>query len=286
MNTGKLFLSLLLFTALASCRPKPIDIEIPQQDARLVISASCINESTVVVAAAYSVTSLRNLEDTSEQGPVPKDMLVDSAIVTIAGAGQLPDTLTSVSSGIYGSRSLKLHPGIKYTLTVIDLKKNAAATATTVYMPKAEVESVTPEVIRYAEDTVIKLHVRIKNAQPGDRYFMSYNTLAQARELVLEPVSSLTSFSPKRIELFEESATDRVITKTLLLDAMPRDTLAIHIGRVDQHYYKFLDAYKRTGYLINQVTGEPINLPTNISKGFGYFALYRPERRLINLSEY
>jgi hypothetical protein len=167
MHTGKLFLFLLSFTAFASCRPKPIDIEVPQQDAKLVISASCINESTVLVAAAYSVTSLRNLEDTSGQSPVPQDMLADSAIVTIAGAGQLPDTLSRAGRGIYISRRLQLKPGIQYTLTVIDLKKNAAATATTEYMPKAEVESITPEVIRYAEDTVVKLHVRLKTFNPA-----------------------------------------------------------------------------------------------------------------------
>ncbi|MCD6062780.1 MAG: hypothetical protein K0R82_691 [Flavipsychrobacter sp.] len=286
MNTGKFLLPLLFATALTSCRPKPIDIEVPQKDPKLVISASCIDEATVLVATAYSVTSLRNLQDTTAQGGIPQDLLADSATVTIAGVGQLPDTLARIGRGIYGSRSLQLQPGAKYTLTVIDHKKNAAATATTVYMPKAEVENITPEVIKHAQDTVVKLHVRIKNAQPGERYFMSYNTLSQARALVLQPVNSLQSFEPRRIELFEDGARDGVITKTLTIDAMPKDTLAIHIGRVDQHYYKYLDAYKRTGYLINQVTGEPINLPTNITDGYGYFALYRPERRIINLGEY
>ncbi|WP_276131951.1 DUF4249 family protein [Polluticoccus soli] len=285
MNTAKLFLPVLLFAALTSCRPKPLDIEVPQQESKLVISASCINESTVLVAAAYSVTSLRNLEDTS-QDVVPQDMLADSAVVTIAAAGQIPDTLERVGKGIYGSRTLQLQPGVRYTLTVIDKKKNAAATATTTYMPKPEIEEVTPDVIRHEQDTVVKIHVKIRNVQPGDHYFMSYNTLDQARALVLEPVSSLQSFSPKRIELFDDGAHDGVITKTITLNASPSDTLVVHIGRVDEHYYKYLDAYKRTGYLINQVTGEPINLPTNISKGFGYFALYRAERRIFDLSRY
>lgn len=285
MTTGKLFLSVLLFTALASCRPKSIDIEVPQQDPDLVISASCVNESTVMVAVAYSVTSLRNLEDTS-QGPVPQDMLADSAVVTIAASGQLPDTLLRVSRGIYGCRTLQLQAGVRYMLTAIDKKKHAAATATTTYMPMPEIEEVRPEIVRNEQDTVVKMHVKIGNVRPGDRYFMSYNTLAQARELVTQPLSSMQSFSPKRIELFEDGLRDGIITKTLTLDAHSNDTLVVHIGRVDEHYYKYLDAYKRTGYLINQVTGEPINLPTNISKGFGYFALYKPERRLIDLNTY
>jgi hypothetical protein len=287
MNSTKLLSAIALFSLLTSCRPKPLNIEVPQKDHKLVVSASCISASTVLVAAAYSVTSLRNLEDTSQgNDPVPQDLLADSAVVTIAGAGQLPDTLLQLSPGLYGSSTLHLQAGTRYTLTVVDRKKNAAATATTIYMPKAEIESITPEIIKNAADTVVKLHIRIKNVQPGDRYFMSYNTLAQAREVIAQTLVSLQSFSPKRIELFEEGVSGGTITKTLTLEAMPADTLVVHVGRVDEQYYKYLSAYKRTGYLINQVTGEPINLPSNLSDGYGYFALYSPERRVLDLKKY
>jgi hypothetical protein len=100
-------------------------------------------------------------------------------------------------------------------------------------------------------------------------------------------MSSLQVFEPKRLELLTDAdAKGDIIDKSFELLVSPSDTVVVTVGKIENHYFKYLDAYKRTGYLINQLTGEPINLPTNISGGFGYFSLFVPQRKVFNLKEY
>ena len=76
------------------------------------------------------------------------------------------------------------------------------------------------------------------------------------------------------------------LTQQYTLKLSPRDTLIVQVARIDEGYFKYLQTYKRTGYLINQLTGEPINLPTNIQTGYGYFAIYKPHRYVFALQKH
>ena len=285
------FLFAVIILILPGCKPKPIDIAIPQQPETITISSVALNDHTIAVAAGYSVNSLANLEDSLQnenRQSIPKGMLLDSAIVTISENGQIPYTLTQVSTGVYGSRDIKLREGVQYTLSVIDQKKNIAVTSSTCFVPKPQLDKVYPELIRNSSDTITKLHVHLKDVKAGEHYFMFYNTARNTRAYFMGSdmsMASLQAFEPKHLELFTPG-TGGQIEKVFTLSVKPDDTLNVTIGRIDDSYYKYLEAYKRTGYLINQITGEPINLPTNINNGFGCFSLYVPERRLFNLRDY
>lgn len=280
-----------VFLSLVGCKPGPLDIAIPQRPETITISSVALNDYTVAVAAGYSINSLVNLEDSLEQNDgqrIPKEMLLDSATVTISENGQIPFNLTQVSTGVYGSRDIKLKEGVQYTLSVIDHKKGIAVTSSTCFMAKPHVEKVYPEVIKSVTDTVTRLHVHLENVKAGDHYFVFYNTATDARANFMGSnmsVAALKTFEPKHLELLTADEGDK-LEKTLSLSVKSTDTLNVTIGKIDDAYYKYLAAYKRTGYLINQLTGEPINLPTNVNAGFGYFSLYVPERKVFNLKEY
>lgn len=275
----------VMLLLMAGCKPKPIDIDIPQQQSKITVFTSCLNDSTIVVSAGYSITSLQVAEDNTDNWQRMKDLLVDDAIVTMTGTGQVPDTLEKVVSGIFRLRNKYLNAGGQYQLMVADKKKNIIATAATTYMPKPDIESIAPEIIRNTSDTIIKLRLRVKNVGGGSWILISYNSGMQAKEQAKVKLNSFLSFSPKRIE-FIEGNNEGIAEGVFTLPVSAKDTLAVHIGRIDDAYYRYLSAYKRTGYLINQMTGEPINLPTNIRDGLGYFALYTPEKHVFDLNKY
>src|SRR5690349_2385832 len=123
---------------LVSCKPKPIEIEVPQITGAFSISSYCPDEHTVYVSASYSVSSLMQAIDTTTIGELAsasKDLILDSAVVMLRSAGREPDTLRKVSAGIYSRKDLHLIPNETYTLTVYDCRKGAMATATTTYLP-------------------------------------------------------------------------------------------------------------------------------------------------------
>ena len=276
---------------LAGCRPKPLDIDVPQTGGTLAISSACIDDHTVYLSAGYSVQSLARILDTTalkDGGGIPREMLVDSAIVTIRAEGALPDTLQMIAPGLFGSRKLRLVPGTRYTLFALDRKKGQTITAVTTYFPRAGIDSLVPELRPGSRDTIVRLQLRLRNATPGSQYFISYNTPEHMRQNGAKlpySTSALYSFAPKQIELITAKTVgaDGIFECAVPVKAAVRDTLFVQLGQIDGAYSDYLAAYKRSGALINQLSGEPINLPTNILKGFGYFSLYEPAIRVIDL---
>jgi hypothetical protein len=59
----------------------------------------------------------------------------------------------------------------------------------------------------------------------------------------------------------------------------------VALSNIPKGYYEYLAAYKRSGNLLSQLTGEPVNLPTNVQGGYGYFALTKPSIKTVILQE-
>lgn len=281
----------MLATTLYSCRPKPLDIEIEQTPPMLTLSSAAPDNHTVLVSAGYSITSLLNLNDTVNGSvKIPKEMLLHDAVLTITEAGGERDTLFAISDGLYGSRNLLLEHGATYTIDVYEKNKGHIATATTTYQALPEVTYSDPRLKRIKGDTTVTIDVDIKNAREGEYYFISYNTTALARKQLAQKtmdVSTLASFTPKQLTLINGTTHQNGnLEKKITMQVNSNDTLLIQTGRIDRAYFDYLTVYKKSGSLINQLTGEPINMPTNIIKGFGFFSLYAPVRKIFYLANY
>lgn len=285
MNSKHTLSALALLAIISSCRPKPLDIEVPQSNPKVSITSVAYDNHTVFVSVGYSASSM-TISDTSVNHPssLPAEMQLDSATVIVSCEGK-NDTLHKVRPGLYGSRTLNLNYSNRYTLIVIDHKYNSTTHSTTSFIPKANIGEVTT--YRAEADSLVDLNIEIKDANAGKQYFVSYCTAKQMKEAAkgdVKKLKDIQAFEPKRLELLSGSeAKDNVIKKVIRVKAEVRDTLIVQIAQIENAHYKFLQAYKKTGYLINQLTGEPINLPTNIEPGFGYFSLYQPYIKQIQL---
>lgn len=290
----KIALLLLTTAALYSCRkPKPLNIDIPQQKDQPVVASTMPDDRTLLISAGYSLDAITNMEDSTSNSRIPKSMLIDSGMVSISEAGGAAHNLVKVSAGMYATRDLTLKEGSTYTLQIADYRKGVTATATTTYMPQPTRGQVAPAYVGERNgDTLFKLKVTIPDAQQGGHYFMSYTTTRQVRQNVKlltqspsQNTAALSGFEAKQLEMIESNTTGE-LTKEYTLNLSPKDTLIVQVARIDAGYFKYLQTYKRTGYLINQLTGEPINLPTNIQTGYGYFAIYKPHRYVFALSKH
>jgi hypothetical protein len=277
---------------IASCRPKPLDIDIPQSSGSFSIASYCPDNHTVYVSASYSVSAMLKVLDTATLRELPDatgSLLLKDAVVTLRNPDNKIDTLRKLSPGIYSRTDLELLPGQPYTLTVLDTKKGTLATATTSYQPTPVLDTLYPAIIKRTSDTSCKLHLQLK-ASALSYFFVSYNTVRQARENTSplpKNVRALSLFIAKQIALFSAAdASAGKIEKEITLQVNPTDTVVIQVAQIDKAYYDYLIAYKRTGSLINQLTGEPIHLPTNISSGYGYFSLFNPVKKLYDLNRY
>lgn len=292
MNNKTLLSGMFAALSLFGCRkPKPIDIAIPQSESKMVISSHVVNEHLIMVSAAYSIPPTAKPTTASSGKDIAREMLIDSALIVINEAGQPPVPMSKLSSVLYTVTNITLKPGTEYTLTITDCKRAVTTTATTTYTTTGSLINIATSAAGTAKDSLVNVAVSINDANAGDRYFVSYSTLSQLRRAVSvikdnglkADLASLVSFEPKRIQLLENTTTGKhKINGSFTAKAGATDTLLIQVARVDDAYYKYLATYKRTGYFINQLTGEPINLPSNIKTGHGYFALYQTREFVVD----
>jgi hypothetical protein len=270
----------LISIVMVSCRPKPIDIDIPQSKKAVTISSIAYDQHSAYISASYSISSMLAHGDTSMNfvDKMPADMLIDSALVLLTNENST-DTLYKIKPGVFGSRNLDLKYGQKYTLVLHDYKERTTVNAITTFLPKPVIKDISIQLSENATDTLTSIRVSIADATSESKYFVSYSTTRQLREGSKGEVKDLSaahSFEPKRLQLFSGADADNgVLTKSFTCKAHKSDTLIVHVGNIDNAHYKYLEVYKKTGYLINQLSGEPINLPTNINTGFGYFSLHQ-----------
>jgi len=289
MKSIKAIAAISLSTYLCSCQPKPLEIEVAQSPELLTISAATTDPKSVFVSASYSFNSLLSLNDpTKSDMEIPENMLLKDAVVTLSGA-QI-DTLKPMLPGLYGRQDLSLEDGRNYTLTVYDQAKGKTVTASTRFHVAPAVASIVPVVNRKKDDTTINLSIKMTAVAEEDYYFISYHSSVSARGLDRSPqaiAASLASFSPKQLTLLTgKEWTQANMEQHIPLTCKDSDTLLVHIGKIDQDYYEYLSTYKKCGYFINQMTGEPINLPTNILHGLGFFALAQPAKYVFKLQEF
>jgi hypothetical protein len=291
MKQSIAFLAAILILTLQACLPNPLDIQVPQAPPKIAVSSTVIDNNSLFVLASYSVSSLMNLDDTTGgQNPTGVGgMLIKNAMVVLSSdAGT--DTLVKMYDGMYGTTRLNLSPFKQYQLFVKDLDNGRSVTATTTYIPLPKITEVKPAISRTSEDTLVKLHIAVKdNVASTGFYLMSYSTTSQYNSRAGStdfPVSTINT--TKKLELFSNAdALNGTITRDFILEVgNDADTLYVHIGQIERRYYEYLTAYKRTGSLFNQLTGEPINLPTNVTTGLGYFSLYHAQRKVFFLKDY
>ncbi len=289
--------TLLLILALAifliKCTPEPIAITIKDAEPQIAVSSTAIDAKTVLVIASYSIFSLANLNysDDGNTPVMPDGILVDSALVTISDGANI-DTLEKVYPGVYLNTAFNLKTGFQYLLTVNDTLKKRKVVANTTYFDAVAANEILPVVTKKPTDTTIQLKMALTdNAATMSYYVMAYDRINPSK--VPSPINS-ANFSivnvgaVKKIEVFSSAdAVNGTITKTFdIVDIQPTDTLFVHYGKIDRGYFNYLSSYKKTGSLINQITAEPITLPTNIVTGLGYFALYNVQRTFFDLKKY
>ncbi|MBC7424104.1 MAG: DUF4249 family protein [Ferruginibacter sp.] len=292
MKTTSLFI-LALAIFLIKCTPAPIAITIKDAEPQIAVSSTALDSKTVMVIASYSIFSLTNLNYSGNgySPAIPNGILVDSALVTISDGAKI-DTLEKVYPGVYLNTGFNLKTGLQYLLTVNDTLKKRKVVANTTYFDAAAANEILPVVTKKTTDTTIQLKMVLSdNAATINYYVMAYDRINPSK--VPSPVNS-ANFSivnidaVKKIEVFSSAeAVNGTITKTFdIIDIHATDTLFVHYGKIDRGYFNYLSSYKKTGSLINQITAEPITLPTNIVTGLGYFALYNVQRTVFDLKKY
>jgi hypothetical protein len=292
----KIFLMLLALLPAAfvikSCIPPPIDLgNIDPHEPRLVISSQIIPNSIMVVAVSRSFSAL---EGASEEDTVQQDfldeILVDRALVVVKYMNQT-DTLYRIAPGLYGSLTVLQYSYGTYELYVKDSITGLEATSTSVLLPLVPFDTINPVVTRTSTDTTVSVKYQVSDP-PGISNWYVVNFFVKRTDTTSAGIDMYSYFNSGNkntyFELFTDQEFDGTVytAETRLEDVNGTDTIAVAISNISSGYYEFLTAFKRAGSLVNQLTGEPINYPTNVQGGYGYFNTHYPDVRIFDLNQY
>lgn len=281
-----------VMSCFSSCQPDPIDIGVAPAPVKLVVTSQIIPGQIMIVGLTRSFSAL------SEGGNADTistnfldSVLVSGAVVTVDHPGGT-DTLFEILPGLYASISVLLSNYGSYTLHAYDASLDLTITATTQLLPTVSFDSVMPVFTYAQEDTNLFIHYEITDLPNESNYFVvNFYRLNRDSSASFDPntyfqqgQNQLTAFDLISDSDFDQNG--KLIRDRELTTVGNSDTIAVTLSHITKGYYEFLTAYKRSGSLLNQLTGEPINFPSNVEGGYGYFNAHYPSVRFFNLVDY
>lgn len=288
--TKKLYfgiLWLLLGLGLFSCEPNPIEIDLPAHEPKLVIATQVAPEKYMLVQVSKSFSSLASNSDSlATDTTFMKSLVVEHALVQVTFNGRT-ETLKHLRNGLYISSNIVQNYRQTYTLHVRDSVSGLECSAATEMLAPLTFETLAPEVIRTTQDTTVNLHFSIADQEPEKNYYLiSLAGASRKNVLPWKGTKSAKSIQEQIILVNDDAMQHGRYTATEKLALAASDSLVVSLSNISEPYYRYLELYNKSGNLMNQLTGEPINLPTNIQNGYGYFSAHNPTGQVFNLKEW
>lgn len=269
--------SLLLY----SCLPDPLEVKgVPAIKPQIVVSSQILTDQSLVVLLTKSFGALDASDDSDPQALLDQ-IAINDARVTITGP-QGTDTLLFFGSGIYAGITNSLEAGNTYSLHV-----NSAilgeVRATTTVKPMVRFDQIEAELFFNGfDDTLAQITHRIQDLPEKNYYMVNVQRLRQQnlQEQLLNPRAFIRLITDDEFngELYSE--TFRVFPT----DFSEGDTVAVYLSNISEDYYRFIKLRLDNRFSFVEFLGEPINYPSNVEGGKGFFNLYLPDIRFFRLS--
>jgi hypothetical protein len=257
-----------------SCLPDPLEVRnIPALKPEIVVNTQIIPDESLVVFLTKTFGALEASDD-SDPFELVDAIAVNDATVILDGPTS-SDTLLFLGAGIYGGLTLSLNAGETYTLRVISPSMGTVRATTTV-TPRVEFESLS---LKSYDDTLMQVSYSINDPEDRNFYMINVQRLTLRDDLAER---LLNPYVYTRV-IDDAEYNGMVITDTLHAtprDYAPGDTVAVFLSNIQESYYNFIKLRldNRVGFV--EFVSEPVNYPTNVEGGRGFFNLHLPDVRV------
>ena len=201
---------------------------------------------------------------------------MEDATVTLHGPSGSYE-LINLENGAYATTFIPFEENEEYRLHVVS-ETLGEVTATTTVRPMIGFEDIEAELFFNGyDDTLAQLTYRI-NDPPAENWYM-LNVQEVERQDVVENLLNPRAFT----RLLEDTQfngqpyqeTFRVFPR----DFVPGDTIAVMVANISREYYDFMQLRLDNRYSFVEFLSEPVNYPSNVVGGKGFFNLYIPDVR-------
>jgi hypothetical protein len=265
---------------LFACLPDPLRVDdVPQLRPKIVVSSRVTSDEGVVVLLTRSVSALEANEDSDPEELLELIAIPDAQVSITHNGTSYP--LSFQGNGLYGSLEIPLQPGEVYEL-LVETPSLGSVTATTEVMQKVDFNFVSARTYDNGFDTLAEVTYSF-NDPPGKNFYMlnvQHLTQGSEAEDLLNPdmftyLTDDIAFENQEYYVRQQASTRR--------DFEPGDTVGIFLSNINEAYYDFMRTKLDSRFNFSDFLGEPVNYATNVNGGLGFFNLYIPDVRILEL---
>jgi hypothetical protein len=268
------YCSAFLLLLLWGCLPEPLDVDgLPVVKPQIVVSSQIIPDQSLLVLLTKTFGALEASDD-SDPEELLKQIAVQDALVTLTG----PDgiyKLESLDNGLYGGLPISFEEGEEYTLHVVS-ESLGEVIARTIVKPMISFDDIKAElVLNGYDDTLAQITYRISDAVEKNWYMVNVQEIERAD--IVDNLMNPRAFT----RLFEDSEfngeTYQETFRVFPRDFIPGDTIAVSLSNISKEFYDFMRLRLDNRYTFVEYLSEPVNYPSNVKGGKGFFNLYVPD---------
>ena len=282
---------LSVITLLASCRPEPLVIELPAHEPKLVLNTQIIPNQIMFVGLTRTMGALSFSE---ENGDTASNALLDTLLVqnatVVVSYGSNADTLIEVESGLYISLTTPQYTDELYTIHVVDHDRGLECTASSTMLQQVPMDNMTATYSNDA-DSLLSIQTNFTDID-GDNFYM-LNVYKQKDDNDAEAGQDVNNYfaNGTNVLLYTQLIDDRLydsnsIESTIdLIGIEPNDSIAVTLSHISEEYFNYVSLRNKSGNWFSEITQEPINYPTNVVNGYGFFNTHFPDTRFLFVND-
>lgn len=291
MSRSKSILFILIMTLTISCGPESLPISVQPAESKIAVASLVGPEELLFVSLtkSFSALSAESVSEITED--FTEALLIDSALITLTYDG-ITDTLDTFFgiTGLYFTELQTFNEFQLMELSVFDSTTTQTSTAQSVLQPPVEVDSV---VISRRDTTVnflTDLYFSFEDPPVQDNYYVMqiYQFTPPDTAATDTTTEGDLFFGDRNFLIYERIFTDRGIDNDgrirrddVIEFSSPVDSALVVLTNIEEGYYNFLEARGRSGSFLSSLANEPVNHPTNISNGVGYFSAHQPRAKIV-----
>jgi hypothetical protein len=268
------YFSFAVLLVLSGCLPDPLDVSgIPVVKPQIVVSTQIIPDRSLIVLLTKTFGAL-DASDDSDPEELLNQIAVNDAVVTLTGPAGIYE-LEQLDNGLYGGLVIPFEVGEEYVLRVIS-ESLGEVSATTTVKPLVSFEDIKAELIFNGfDDTLAQITYRLTDPMEQNWYMLNVQQIErdELADNLLNPRAFTRLLDDETFNGTTYQETFRVFPR----DFIPGDTIAVSLSNISKDYYDFMELRLDNRFSFVEYLSEPINYPSNVTGGKGFFNLYVPD---------
>lgn len=271
---------LIIMLQLVACLPEPLEVRnMPVAKPEIVVSTQLIPDRSLLV---FLTRTFGALEHTEERDPeeLLKQIALNDALVTITGPDGT-DTLRFLKDGFYGGVFIPFQEEALYELSIRSESLGEVHATTRVQTQVSIKEAEADLFYNDFGDTLATIDYSFLDPEAHNWYLLNVQKFDRetAEQNIINPhaftkLLSDTDFEGRLVEDQFQFAPEAYA---------PGDTIAFTLSNISEEYYHFMQLRLENRLNLMDFLGEPVNYPSNVVGGKGYFNLYVPDVRFFVL---